>query len=319
MCFAIMSILSACTTVDSQHTEIMHDGEDGSSEHAMDEMHDGSESDSMHEMHDGSEPESMDEMNDGSMHTMHMGCQEDEIDENGNCFVAKENNAQLFGQELDSYVVTTNEEFGFVAKPKNPGSYPGIIMIHEWWGLNDNIKEMAKILAKEGYVVYAVDLYNGEVAQTSERAGELAGSVRSNPEAAIAKMQYATQYLREQGTQNIGSMGWCFGGQQSLQLSLNEQIDATVIYYGQLTSDTNELRKLNGPVLGIFGSEDASIPVQSVEEFARALNSIGIENEVNIYDGVGHAFANPSGSNYAAKETIDAWQRTVLFLNENLK
>ena len=251
----------------------------------------------------------------------HMGCQEGEVREDGTCIPAEENNRALFGQDFAGRVQTeelTGDLKGFYAEPVEQGNYPGVVMIHEWWGLNDNIKEMAQILAAEGYRVFAVDLYDGQVATESSQAGQLAGSVRNNPDQAIATMQAATAYLEDQGATQIGSMGWCFGGQQSLQLSLNEDIDATVIYYGQLTDNTTELQNINGPVLGIFGADDGSIPVSSVESFESSLNTIGIENNINIYDGVGHAFANPSGSNYAPDETIDAWEKTVAFLNENL-
>lgn len=257
-----------------------------------------------------------------TMDDMHMGCQEDEVDVNGTCVPAEENNAGLFDQDLDAYVMYSNVSNGvqgFIAQPKGEGDYPGIIMIHEWWGLNDNIREMAKILAKEGYTVFAVDLYNGEVATTSSRAGELASSVRNNPEEAIATMQAAAAYLRNSGVERVGSLGWCFGGQQSLQLSLNEDMDATVIYYGHLTDNTTQLQQLQGPVLGIFGEEDGSISLESVNNFDQALDTVNVQHNIHIYPGVGHAFANPSGSNYAPQETMDAWSKTVAFLNENLK
>ena len=181
-------------------------------------------------------------------------------------------------------------------------------------------KEMAKILAKEGYVVFAVDLYDGEVAIESGKARELATNVRNNPDKAIASMKKAVDYLKnEQNAQKIGSLGWCFGGGQSLQLSLNEELDATVIYYGSLVDDKEQLMNIKPPVLGIFGEEDNSIPVSDVRSFESALNDLGVKNEIHIYPGVGHAFANPSGSSYAKEETIDAWGKTVRFLNNNLK
>ncbi len=231
-------------------------------------------------------------------------------------------NVDLFGQDFSQKVSTKDidEPLGFLAKPAQPGEYPGIVMIHEWWGLNANIKEMAQILANEGYIVFAVDLYEGKVAATSEEAQQLVGSVRSNPGAAIDKMKAAVAYLKEQQkVQKVGSVGWCFGGGQSLQLSLNEETDATVIYYGSLVNDTAQLKKLKGSVLGIFGENDSSIPVSSVNSFIVALDNAGIINDVYIYPGVGHAFANPSGNSYAAEETVDAWGKTVAFLNEELK
>jgi len=199
---------------------------------------------------------------------------------------------------------------------------PAVVMIHEWWGLNDNIKDMADELASEGYVVLAADLYNGEVATTPDKAMQLVGIVRENPEQAISNLQSAVQYLASLPNVNssrIASLGWCFGGGQSLQLALNSEqnpLAATVIYYGNLVNDTNELSKINWPVLGIFGDQDQSIPVESVNAFEQALNETGITNEIYIYPGVGHAFANPSGDNYAPAETVDAWEKTLAFLKK---
>ena len=199
---------------------------------------------------------------------------------------------------------------------------PEVVMIHEWWGLNDNIKDMANELASEGYVVLAADLYNGEVAADPNRAMEVVSSVRENSEQAISNLQSAVQYLASLPNVNssrIASLGWCFGGGQSLQLALNSEqnpLAATVIYYGNLVNDTNELSKINWPVLGIFGDQDQSIPVESVNAFEQALNETGVTNEIYIYPGVGHAFANPSGDNYAPAETVDAWEKTLAFLKK---
>ena len=211
---------------------------------------------------------------------------------------------------------------GYLAQPKAEGAYPAVIMIHEFWGLNDNIKYMAGLLAQEGYVVLAVDLY-GEVAETSDRARELATATRGNQEKATANMKKAVAYLRtlpNVNSEKIASMGWCFGGGQSLQLALSgEKVAATVIYYGNLVNDTQQLSAISWPVLGIFGAEDTGIPVSSVEAFKQSLNELGVTNEIHIYPGVGHAFANPSGARYAPAETKDAWEKTVLFLNKNLR
>ena len=199
---------------------------------------------------------------------------------------------------------------------------PAVVMVHEWWGVNDNIKDMANELASEGYVVLAADLYNGEVATEPNRARELSSSVRENPEQAISNLQSAVQYLASLSNVNssrIASLGWCFGGGQSLQLALNSEqnpLAATVIYYGNLVNDTNELSKIKWPVLGIFGDQDQSIPVESVNAFEQALNETGITNEIYIYPGVGHAFANPSGDNYAPAETASAWEKTLAFLKK---
>ena len=197
-------------------------------------------------------------------------------------------------------------------------------MIHENRGLNDNIKATANLLSKQGYVVLAVDLFQGEVTTDPNRARQLASSVRNNSDIAIANMQSAVSYLSSLENVNasrIASLGWCFGGGQSLQLALNSEdrpLAATIIYYGNLVNDTQALSKIKWPVLGIFGDQDQSIPVNSVKQFEQALNKIGVTNEIYIYPGVGHAFANPSNANYAPKETADAWQKTLAFLDRHV-
>ena len=207
----------------------------------------------------------------------------------------------------------------------NNNTFPAVIMIHENKGLNDNIKNMANLLAKEGYVILAVDLFNGEVTTDQERASELTQAIRDNPALAIENLKSAVKYLTSLPNVNpdkIASLGWCFGGQQSLQLALNSEehpLSATVIYYGRLVTDPQVLSKIQWPVLGIFGDQDKSIPVESVIQFEEGLNENGITNEIYIYKGVGHAFANPSGDNYAPQETKDAWEWTVSFLNKYLK
>jgi carboxymethylenebutenolidase len=198
---------------------------------------------------------------------------------------------------------------------------PGIVMIHENRGLNENIKDSADILARQGYVVLAVDLF-GEVTADPNRARELSSAVRNNPGPAIENMKSAVRYLGTLDNVNasrIASIGWCFGGAQSLQLALNSEdqpLAATIIYYGRLVNDTNELSKIKWPVLGIFGDQDDSISVDSVKAFGRGLNETGVTNEIYIYPGVGHAFANPSNDNYAPAETADAWRKTLEFLKK---
>jgi len=217
--------------------------------------------------------------------------------------------------EQVTYFATTT---GYYAHPQVNGNYPGVVMIHEWWGLNQNIKDMAETLAKEGYRVLAVDLFHGKVASTSDEA-RLQTSSLNQPEA-LKNLQAAVAFLNSKGSSQIASLGWCFGGGQSLQLSLSETpLDATVIYYGQLVTDQMKLSGVKGPVLGIFGDKDTSIPVAQVKSFEESLDNLKIQNEIHVYPGVGHAFANPTGMNYAPEATKDAWDKTLRFLNSNLK
>ncbi len=221
------------------------------------------------------------------------------------------------------YSVTTNlvdydDSTGFLARPSDSGSFPGIVMIHEWWGLNENIQEMAKKLASHGYVVLAVDLF-GDVATTSDQARQLVTSF--DQQEGVSNMNSAANYLNENyNVESLGSIGWCYGGGQSLNLALNnDEMDATVIYYGQLVSDQDQLSSINWPVLGIFAELDQGITADSVSAFESSLNELGIENEIHIYPGVDHAFANPTGERYAPIESEDAWKKTLEFLNNNLK
>jgi carboxymethylenebutenolidase len=206
----------------------------------------------------------------------------------------------------------------------NNGTLPAVVMIHENKGLNDHIKNMANLLARNGYVVLAVDLFNGEVTTDRNRSSELTQYIRDNPDIATANLQSAVKYLASLPNVNadkIASLGWCFGGAQSLQLALNSQdhpLAATIIYYGRLITDNATLAKIKWPVLGIFGDQDSSIPVDTVKAFESALNSNNIPNEIYIFKGVGHAFANPSGDNYAPTETKDAWDKTLSFLDKHL-
>ena len=255
----------------------------------------------------------------------HMGCAVQEQGQTGCGLAEGENNVGLFGRDYEGIVstqdVSTPELSGFLARPAAEGKYPGVVMVHEWWGLNGNIKEMAQLLASQGYLVFAIDLY-GEVATTSERAGQLTGDVRNNQEAATEKLRAAASYIRglPEFSGKLGSIGWCFGGGQSLQWALpGEPLDATVIYYGQLTDNQSRLSAIAWPVLGIFGAEDTSIPPSSVNAFKAALDNLGVQNDITIYPGVGHAFANPSGARYAANETRDAWGKTIAFFKKTLK
>lgn len=206
---------------------------------------------------------------------------------------------------------------GYFAMPEVAGDYPGIVMIHENRGLRPEIRGMADDLAREGYMVLAVDLL-GDVVETQEEARELTANF--NQAIGVENMRSAVRFLEDRGATKVGSLGWCFGGAQSLQLALSgEMMDATVIYYGRLATSTEALSPIKWPVLGVFGGEDQVISIESVEQFDVALDTLGVENEIYIYPEVGHAFANPSGMNYAPDETKDAWAKTVSFLNRHLR
>jgi carboxymethylenebutenolidase len=198
---------------------------------------------------------------------------------------------------------------------------PAVIMIHEWWGLNDSIRSAADRLAGEGYIVLAVDLFSGGVASSPADARLLMLQVVEDPEAANDNLRAAYQFVTEVvGAPRVGSLGWSFGGAWSLNTArlFPEALDASVIYYGQVTDDEDILRPINAPILGLFAAQDTNIKVASVEAFRAALLRLRKNYEVHIYPDAGSAFANPTGNNYDPANAEDAWRRTLEFLNHHL-
>ncbi len=212
---------------------------------------------------------------------------------------------------------------GFFSQPaESDKPLPGIIAIHEWWGLNDNIKAVTERLAGEGYSVLAVDLYGGQIATKPDQAKQLMQSVMQNTEPAKANLLQAFDYLTiEKQTPRVGSIGWCFGGAWSLNtgLLLPKKLDALVIYYGRLETNPDVLASLQMPIAGFFGRQDKGIPVADVKAFEATLKELDKSAEIHIYDDANHAFANPSGKNYSKKAATDAWEKTTAFLAKTLK
>ena len=206
--------------------------------------------------------------------------------------------------------------------PAGKGPFPAIIVIHEYWGLNEWVKEQASKFADQGYVALAVDLYRGKVATTPDMAHEL---MRGVPEdRAKRDLHAAFEFLQAQPNvkkDRIGAIGWCMGGGYSLDVALQEPGLATdVIHYGHLATDPEALKKIHAPILGIFGGKDRGITPEDVHKFEAALKQLGKKVEIKIYPDAGHAFENPNNKDgYRADDAADAWQRTLDFLNGTLK
>ena len=211
---------------------------------------------------------------------------------------------------------------GVLYTPAGSGPFPALVVIHEWWGLNDWVKDEASKLADEGYVALAVDMYRGKVATTPEMAHEI---MRGVPEdRAKRDLHAAVEFLKSQPNvkkDRIGSIGWCMGGGYALDVALQEpDLAATVINYGRLATDTDALKKINAPILGSFGAQDHGITPDDVHKFEQALKQLGKKVEIKIYDDAGHAFENPNNKDgYRADDAADAWKRTVAFLAATLK
>jgi carboxymethylenebutenolidase len=234
----------------------------------------------------------------------------------------------LLGADTADFANTTyldtsgNELLGYLALPDGPGPHPGVLLIHEWWGLNEGITVLAEALADEGYVVFAPDAYRGQVTAVFPRALYL--RLSTPEEQVFADVDSGLAYLRSLDnvdTERIASMGFCFGGGQSLQLGLrqSENLAMTILYYGAVVTDPELLRPLveAQPVLGIFAEDDQQILTADVLEFEAALTSLNIVNQITIYPGVGHGFINEENFNQPGTAG-NAWQEAIAFLHDNL-
>ena len=212
---------------------------------------------------------------------------------------------------------------GILYTPDKAGPAPGVLVIHEWWGLDDWVKQQAQNLAKEGYAALAVDLYRGKVTDKQEEAHQLMmGTPRDR---ALRDLKAAYAFLQARSGVNrdrIGVIGWCMGGMYAMALAAEEPgLDAVVAYYGAPPTDPAAIAKIQAPVLGNFGGEDKGPSPEQVKAFEAAMKKAGKSVDVKIYPGAGHAFANVNNpwKGYREEAAKDAWSRTVAFFAKHLK
>jgi carboxymethylenebutenolidase len=212
---------------------------------------------------------------------------------------------------------------GYLASPSGGGKHPALIVVHEWWGLNDWVRAKADKFAADGYVALAVDLYRGKSAGTdADVAHQL---MRGLPEDRAARdLDAAFRYLAgrpDVDSARIGSIGWCMGGGYSLQAAIEEPgLAACVIYYGRLVTDPKTVAKIRAPMLGNFGAEDQGIPPSMVQAFDGEARAAGKTADFKIYPGAGHGFAsNPDPKVFRPEAAKDADARTDAFLAKALK
>ncbi len=228
--------------------------------------------------------------------------------------------ARAAGDELERVTLTTpsgHVASAYLALPDRTPA-PAVLLVHEWWGLNDQIKAVAAELAKQGFVALAVDLYDGRVATTREEASAYVSAVDAG--AATEALAAWIDWLRQhpEGNGKVGTVGWCFGGGWSLNASLAAPVDATVIYYGSVAKSAAELAPLRGPVLGHFGTLDRRINAEMVGGFERAMAGAGKQDLTVHWYVADHAFANPSGGRYDEEDAKLAWTRTLSFFHRYL-
>jgi len=220
--------------------------------------------------------------------------------------------------QLETVTITTKggrRVSGALAKPGRKG--PAILLIHEWWGLNDQIKSVAAELATHGYLALACDLYNGQITTDAGKAGALMEALNQNE--ATDTLAAWVEWLRKspEGNGKVGTLGWCMGGGMSLIASIAAPVDATIVYYGNVGQSADKLAKLKGPLQGHFAERDGWINHAMVDPFAANLKKLGKKADLYWYDA-DHAFANPTGQNFIKKDAALAWSRTLGFLKANL-
>jgi len=206
--------------------------------------------------------------------------------------------------------------------PQGKGPFPALVVVHEWWGLNEWVKQQASNLAHQGYAALAIDLYRGKVATTADEAHEI---MRGVPEdRANRDLLAATAYLRTLTTvdaKRMGSIGWCMGGGYAFDLAvLDPKLKVAVVNYGHLAADDSTLKKIHASVLGIFGGKDVGIPAADINKFEKQMKALDKKVEIHIFPDAGHAFENETNLKAYRKEDADnARKYTVDFLAKNLK
>lgn len=222
--------------------------------------------------------------------------------------------------KLDGQDITVDGTKAYLSLPNaKKTSGIGIIVIHEWWGLNDNIRHWTDRLAKDGYAALAVDLYGGVVAKTPDEA--MAAMKAVDDKKALATLLAAHDFLEKDErilATKTGSIGWCFGGAWSLRLAMNEpDLDAAVIYYGHLVTNPDELKNIKAEILGNFGNRDKAITPDDVNAFDAALGKANVKHSIFRFDA-DHAFGNPSNPRYDQKSAAEAWAHVHEFFGKTL-
>ena len=222
-------------------------------------------------------------------------------------------------QSLENVSLTTDGGLNVSAALAVPAQTPApaILLVHEWWGLNDQIKTMAADLAKQGYLALAVDLYNGHVTDKPDEARKLVGGV--DGAAATDTVGSWLRWLKghQLASGKSATIGWCFGGGWSLNAALAEPVDATSVYYGSVKKSAGDLQALNGPVLGHFAERDRWINHAMVSGFEAEMAKAGRAYTSHWYEA-DHAFANPTSARYDEGDAALAWQRSLDFLRQHL-
>ena len=221
------------------------------------------------------------------------------------------------------YVAGDGATTGYLAAPGGDGPFPALVLIHEWDGLKDRVRQLADDFAAEGYVTLAADLFGGRTGSNRDENMTLVREARANPEAMIANLDAAAAYLRARPdvTGKVGAMGWCFGGGVALSFGLDgANHEATAIFYGRLVDDPEVLARVDHEVYGTFAELDRGPSPESVAAFEAALRAAGVEHDLHVYDDVNHGFwlRVDDDPEVRAAPAADAWRRLKAYLRRTV-
>jgi carboxymethylenebutenolidase len=221
--------------------------------------------------------------------------------------------------ESVAYFDRNPQAVGYLAEPAGEGPHGAVILIHEWDGLVERIKQTADALAAEGYVALAVDLYSGRTGSNPQENIALMNEAREDMQQIVRNLDAAAQFLKDRDdvTGKVATIGWCFGGGMALSYAIgSDRHEGTAIFYGQLLDDPEQMQSIHHEIYGTFAAEDQGIPPEQVESFVNALRAAGIDNDVHIYDDVDHGFwlYVERDREAALEPAIDAWQRLKDYL-----
>ncbi len=222
--------------------------------------------------------------------------------------------------EMVQYAAAGGETLmGYLARPAEGGSYPAVVVIQEWWGLDDHIKELARRFAGEGFIALAPDLYHGAVTTEPDEARKLV--MELDMAKAVQEIRQGIDFLQAQENvagPKVGVVGFCMGGGLVLQTALvEEDLGAGVVFYGR-PLEPEQAAQVKAPILGLFGAEDQGIPVDAVQTMHTAFDEAGITNEMHVYEGAPHAFLNDTRASYNEAAAADAWPRTLAWFRTYL-
>ena len=213
--------------------------------------------------------------------------------------------------------------YGYLSQPvQKQSGVPGLILIHMWWGLNQHMRDLADHLARQGYVVLAVDLFGGHTTRNPTEAAHLADVADANPIATLSNLEQAVSYMTgQQHVNNLGVIGWSIGGHWAFRIAndLPQAFDALAVFYTAPYTEPSQLAPLRMPMLAFFGGRDPFVPPEVVDKFQWAAGLASASLNIHIYPDASAAFDDPDSTAYNRRDAQDAWRQLDGFLARNLK